>query len=34
MIPSRKNEDRSARLVESDKPTYRRRGVIEQMIGR
>jgi len=33
VIPSKKNEDRDARLVEFDKASYRRRGIIEQMIG-
>ena len=33
VIPSKKNEDRDRRLVEFDKPSYRRRGIIEQMIG-
>jgi transposase len=33
VIPSKENEDRSARLVESDKATYRRRSVVECLIG-
>jgi transposase len=33
VIPSKENEDRAARPVEFDKPAYRRRCVIEQLIG-
>lgn len=33
VIASKSNEDRSARKVEFDKPSYRRRCVIEQLIG-
>jgi transposase len=33
VIPSKKNEDRSARAVEFDRVAYRRRCVIEQLIG-
>lgn len=33
VIPSKKNDDRGARLIDFDKPSYRRRGIIEQMIG-
>ena len=33
VIPSKSNEDRSARPVEFDKGAYRRRCVIEQLIG-
>lgn len=33
VIPSKENEDRTARMVEFDKPSYRRRAVIEQLIG-
>lgn len=33
VIPSKENEDRNARLVEFDKECYRRRAIIEQLIG-
>ena len=33
VIPSKVNEDRKARVVEFDKPSYRRRCVVEQLIG-
>lgn len=33
VIPSKANEDREARVVAFDKPSYRRRCVVEQMIG-
>ena len=33
VIPSRENEDRAARPVEFDKSAYRRRSIIEQLIG-
>lgn len=33
VIPSKVNEDREARPVEFDAPSYRRRSVIEQLIG-
>jgi hypothetical protein len=33
VIPSKKNEDRACRAVEFDKASYRRRCIIEQMIG-
>jgi hypothetical protein len=33
VIPSKKNEDRDSRAVEFDKPSYRRRCIIEQLIG-
>lgn len=33
VIPSKKNEDRACRSVEFDKACYRRRSIIEQMIG-
>lgn len=33
VIPSKKNEDRNARPVEFDKERYRRRSIIEQLIG-
>lgn len=32
-IPSKKNEDRDCRAVEFDRASYRRRSIIEQMIG-
>ena len=33
VIPSKKDEDPTARPVEFDKPSYRRRSIIEQLIG-
>lgn len=33
VIPSKDNEDRSARAVEFDKDAYRRRAIIENLIG-
>ena len=33
VIPSKKNEDREARLVKFDKRLYRRRNVVERLIG-
>lgn len=33
VIPSKENEDREARPVEFDKPAYRRRHIVEQLIG-
>jgi transposase len=33
VIPSKENEDRDARLVEFDKEAYRRRNIIERLIG-
>jgi transposase len=33
VIPSKENEDRTARRVEFDKETYRRRNIIERLIG-
>lgn len=33
VIPSKENEDRGARPVAFDKPAYRRRCIIEQLIG-
>ena len=33
VIPSKTNEDRDCRSVEFDKASYRRRSIIEQMIG-
>jgi transposase len=33
VIPSKKNEDRASRAVDFDKVSYRRRCVVEQMIG-
>ncbi len=33
VIPSKQNEDRTARPVEFDKPSYRKRAIIEQLIG-
>lgn len=33
IIPSKSNEDRDARFVEFDKETYRRRNIIERLIG-
>jgi transposase len=33
VIPSKENEDRNARPVEFDKQAYRRRSIIEQLIG-
>lgn len=33
VIPSKENEDRSARLVEFDKAVYRQRNIIERLIG-
>ena len=33
MIPSKENEDRSKRLVEFDKSVYRRRSIVECLIG-
>jgi hypothetical protein len=33
VIPSKENEDRSARLVEFDKQAYRRRSIVECLIG-
>lgn len=33
IIPSKENEDRSARLVEFDRETYRQRNIIERLIG-
>jgi transposase len=33
VIPSKENEDRNARAVEFDEQAYRRRSIIEQLIG-
>ena len=33
VIPSRENEDREARPVEFDKEAYRRRNIVERLIG-
>ena len=33
VIPSKKNQDRQARAVEFDREAYRRRSIIEQLIG-
>jgi transposase len=33
VIPSKSNEDRSKRIVEFDQTQYRRRSIVEQMIG-
>ena len=33
MIPSKENEDRAARLVEFDREAYRRRSIVECLIG-
>lgn len=33
VIPSKENEDRSARVVEFDKTAYRRRNIVERLIG-
>jgi transposase len=33
VIPSKKNEDRAARPVEFDKEAYRRRNIVERLIG-
>ncbi len=33
VIPSKENEDRSARPVEFDKDVYRRRSIVECLIG-
>jgi transposase len=33
VIPSKENEDRSARPVEFDKEAYRRRSIVENLIG-
>ena len=33
VIPSKSNEDREARAVEFDKASYRRRSIVEQLIG-
>ena len=33
VIPSKENEDRTARPVEFDKETYRRRNIVERLIG-
>jgi transposase len=33
VIPSKENEDRSARRVEFDKEAYRRRSIVEDLIG-
>jgi transposase len=33
VIPSKENEDRAARRVEFDKEAYRRRNIIERLIG-
>ena len=33
VIPSRKNEDRDARPVEFDRELYRRRNIVERLIG-
>lgn len=33
VIPSKENEDRDARLVEFDKEKYRRRNIVERLIG-
>jgi transposase len=33
VIPSKENEDRSARRVEFDKDSYRRRAIVENLIG-
>lgn len=33
IIPSKSNEDRDARFVEFDKDTYRRRNIVERVIG-
>ena len=33
MIPSKENEDRTTRPVEFDKEAYRRRNIVERLIG-
>jgi transposase len=33
VIPSKENEDRDARLIQFDRDTYRRRNVVERLIG-
>lgn len=33
VIPSKENEDRSARLVEFDRDAYRQRNIVERLIG-
>lgn len=33
VIPSKANEDRDARQVSFDKMSYKRRGIVEQLIG-
>ena len=33
VIPSKENEDRSQRLAEFDKDTYRKRNIVERLIG-
>lgn len=33
VIPSKENEDRTARPIEFDKQTYRRRNIVERLIG-
>jgi transposase len=33
VIPSKENEDRSQRLVEFDKDAYRKRNIVERLIG-
>ena len=33
VIPSKENEDRDARLVEFDRDAYRRRNIVERLIG-
>ena len=33
MIPSKENEDRQARLVEFDQDAYKRRNIVERLIG-
>ncbi|MCA9238988.1 MAG: transposase [Planctomycetales bacterium] len=33
VIPSKENQDRDARLVDFDKEAYRRRNVVERLIG-
>lgn len=33
IVPSKSNKDRDARFVEFDKETYRRRNIVERLIG-
>jgi transposase len=33
VIPSKENEDRSTRMIDFDKEKYRRRNIVERLIG-